>query len=103
MATIRTFVKGLLAGRPPAKPASPAAEPTHKVRGWVRIDSDNVMRGWAWDELDPGRRQTVRLFIDDKAENVEAARRVGMQAEVIDLRGREPGTLHGLNAVLERV
>lgn len=43
------------------------------------------------------------LFIDDKAENVEAARRVGMQAEVIDLRGREPGTLHGLNAVLERV
>ena len=49
MATIRTFVKGLLGGRPPAKPAVAAAAPTHKVRGWVRIDSDNVMRGWAWD------------------------------------------------------
>jgi len=43
------------------------------------------------------------LFIDDKRENVEAARRVGMQAEVIDLKGEQPGAIHSLDAVLERV
>ena len=43
------------------------------------------------------------LFIDDKRENVEAARRVGMQAEVIDLKGEQPQAIHSLNAVLERV
>ncbi|WP_424952056.1 HAD family hydrolase [Deinococcus sp.] len=43
------------------------------------------------------------LFVDDKLENVEAARRAGMQAELIDLGGRQPGALHGLHAVLERV
>ena len=43
------------------------------------------------------------LFVDDKLENVEAARRAGMQAELIDLKGRQPGAFHTLNAVLERV
>ncbi|MGY2893023.1 putative hydrolase of the HAD superfamily [Deinococcus sp. UYEF24] len=43
------------------------------------------------------------LFIDDKLENVEAARRAGMQAELIDLRGEQPGAIHNLDAVLERV
>jgi putative hydrolase of the HAD superfamily len=40
------------------------------------------------------------LFIDDKAENVEGARAVGMRAELIDLQGRTPGALSDLHAVL---
>jgi putative hydrolase of the HAD superfamily len=43
------------------------------------------------------------LFIDDKLENVEAARRAGMQAELIDLKGEQPGAIHTLSAVLDRV
>ncbi|WP_407570596.1 HAD family hydrolase [Deinococcus altitudinis] len=43
------------------------------------------------------------LFIDDKLENIEAARRTGMQAELIDLRGEQPGAIHTLYAVLDRV
>ncbi|MFC5847907.1 HAD family hydrolase [Deinococcus petrolearius] len=40
------------------------------------------------------------LFIDDRAENVEGARAVGMRAELIDLRGQTPGALPDLHAVL---
>lgn len=40
------------------------------------------------------------LFIDDKAENVDGARAVGMRAELIDLRGQTPGALRDLWAVL---
>ncbi|WP_412029139.1 HAD family hydrolase [Deinococcus yunweiensis] len=43
------------------------------------------------------------LFIDDKPENVEAARRLGMAAEVIDLTGQLPGALHSLDDVLALV
>ncbi|WP_221088820.1 HAD family hydrolase [Deinococcus aquaedulcis] len=43
------------------------------------------------------------LFVDDKAENVEAARALGMQAVQIDLRGEVAGALHDLRAVLDRV
>jgi putative hydrolase of the HAD superfamily len=40
------------------------------------------------------------LFIDDKAENVEGARAVGMRAELIDIQGQTPGALSDLHAVL---
>ena len=50
-------------------------------------------------ELPPGEI----LFIDDKLENIVAARRAGMQAELIDLRGQQPGAIHTLDAVLARV
>lgn len=43
------------------------------------------------------------LFVDDKPENVEAARQVGMQATLIDLRGQHPDAIHDLRAVLELV
>lgn len=43
------------------------------------------------------------LFIDDRLDNVEAARQVGMQAAQIDLRGQQTGALHGLNEVLRLV
>jgi putative hydrolase of the HAD superfamily len=41
------------------------------------------------------------LFIDDKLENVVAARAVGMQASVIDLKGQQPGVLHDLTGVMD--
>lgn len=40
------------------------------------------------------------LFIDDKIENVEAARRVGMPARLIELGGSHPDALHCLEDVL---
>jgi putative hydrolase of the HAD superfamily len=43
------------------------------------------------------------LFIDDKLENVVAARALGMKAAVIDLKGEQPGVLHSLHAVLDLV
>lgn len=43
------------------------------------------------------------LFIDDKPENVEAAREVGMQAELIDLKGQNPQAIHDLSEVLRLV
>ncbi|GGQ99231.1 HAD family hydrolase [Deinococcus ruber] len=43
------------------------------------------------------------LFVDDKQENVDAARSVGMQAVLIDLRGQHPEAIHDLRAVLELV
>ncbi len=43
------------------------------------------------------------LFIDDKLENVEAARSLGMAAQVIDLTGQRPGALHSLDDVLTLV
>ena len=43
------------------------------------------------------------LFVDDKPENVDAARRVGMQAVMIDLKGQHPQAIHELRAVLELV
>lgn len=54
MANILALAKGLLAGRGRGR---------NKVAGWVRVDPDHVIRGWAWDGRDPGRRLTVRLFI----------------------------------------
>lgn len=39
------------------------------------------------------------LFIDDKQENVDAARAVGMHAALIDLRGDTPGALRSLGEV----
>lgn len=43
------------------------------------------------------------LFVDDKAENVAAARELGMQATLIDLQGDNPQAIHDLRAVLELV
>lgn len=40
------------------------------------------------------------LFVDDRPENVEAARALGMRAAQIDLSGRVPGALHRLRDVL---
>lgn len=40
------------------------------------------------------------LFVDDKLENVEAARALGMQATVIDLQGQDEEAIHDLRAVL---
>lgn len=43
------------------------------------------------------------LFIDDRAENVVAARQIGMQAQQIDLTGKNPEAIHDLREVLELV
>lgn len=43
------------------------------------------------------------LFVDDRPENVEAARALGMTAVRIDLSGRVPGALHSLRDVLPLV
>ncbi len=43
------------------------------------------------------------LFVDDKLENVTAAREAGMRAALIDLRHGTPGALHDLRDVLELV
>ncbi|GGO28203.1 HAD family hydrolase [Deinococcus humi] len=43
------------------------------------------------------------LFVDDRLENVEAARALGMRAELIDLQGWEMQAIHDLRAVLELV
>lgn len=43
------------------------------------------------------------LFVDDRLENVEAARALGMRAAVIDLRGQTEGAIHDLRAVLDLV
>lgn len=43
------------------------------------------------------------LFVDDRVENVEAARALGMRAAVIDLRGQAGGAIHDLRAVLDLV
>ena len=59
MANIRALAKRLLGGRG-------AAEGRPRLAGWVRVDSDNVVRGWAWDPADPGRRLTVRILVDSK-------------------------------------
>lgn len=40
------------------------------------------------------------LFVDDRPENVEAARALGLQAVLIDLDGQVPGALHRLWDVL---
>lgn len=41
------------------------------------------------------------LFVDDRPENVSAAREVGMAALQIDLTGQTPGVLHSLPEVLD--
>lgn len=43
------------------------------------------------------------LFIDDKLENVEAARVAGMRSALIDLHGQQPGAIHDLRSVLDLV
>ncbi|ABF45411.1 HAD-superfamily hydrolase subfamily IA, variant 3 [Deinococcus geothermalis DSM 11300] len=43
------------------------------------------------------------LFVDDRPENVAAARALGLQAVQIDLTGEAPDALHDLWAVLELV
>lgn len=43
------------------------------------------------------------LFVDDRLENVEGARSVGMQAALIDLKGEHPAAIHDLSRVLELV
>ncbi|WP_425147666.1 HAD-IA family hydrolase [Deinococcus sp.] len=50
-------------------------------------------------ELEPGEL----LFVDDKQENVDAARGVGMAALLIDLKGQHQGAIHDLRAVLEHL
>lgn len=41
------------------------------------------------------------LFVDDRPENVEAARALGLRAALIDLKGERPAAIHDLAAVLE--
>lgn len=41
------------------------------------------------------------LFVDDRPENVEAARALGMRAALIDLQGENPDAIHHPRAVLE--
>lgn len=43
------------------------------------------------------------LFVDDRIENVDAARQLGMKAALIDLRGRDPQAIHDLRDVLDLV
>ncbi len=43
------------------------------------------------------------LLVDDRLENVEAARALGMRAELIDLQGWEMRAIHDLRAVLDLV
>ncbi|GGL72073.1 hydrolase [Deinococcus aerolatus] len=43
------------------------------------------------------------LFVDDKPENVQAARALGMQATVIDLHAQNPEAIHDLRGVLPLV
>lgn len=43
------------------------------------------------------------LFIDDKPENIEAARQLGMKAELIDLTGKTPQAISTLTEVLKLV
>jgi GT2 family glycosyltransferase len=59
MANIRALAKGLLAGRGRGRGKA-------KVGGWLRVDPDHVIRGWARDAERPVARLTVRLFIDLK-------------------------------------
>ncbi|WP_293911739.1 HAD family phosphatase [Deinococcus sp.] len=40
------------------------------------------------------------LFLDDKQENVDAARQVGMTAALVDLEGRAPGAISDLGDVV---
>ncbi len=39
---------------------------TPGLSGWVRVDTDNVMRGWVTDRNDRNRRCDVEIFIDDR-------------------------------------
>lgn len=50
-----------------------------------------------------GLRPDEILFVDDKHENVEAARALGMQAALIDLRGEDRQAIHELRGVLALV
>lgn len=50
-----------------------------------------------------GVRPSEVLFVDDKLENVEAARGVGMTALLIDHARSEPEAIHALEAVLDAV
>jgi len=43
------------------------------------------------------------LFVDDRVENVDAARALGMQALLIDHSGSTPGALHDLRGVVKYV
>ena len=46
--------------------------------------------------LDP----TEILFVDDRQENVDSAREVGMYAYLIDLKGQQQGAIHSLDELL---
>ncbi|GEM46084.1 HAD family hydrolase [Deinococcus cellulosilyticus] len=50
-----------------------------------------------------GQRPEQILFVDDKLENVEAARQAGMEALWIDRANRDPDAIHDLHGVLDHL
>ena len=67
--------------------------------GVHKPEQEAFVQAAALMELPPGQI----LFIDDKLENVVAARMAGMRAELIDLRDQQPGAIHDLRSVLDLI
>ena len=67
--------------------------------GVHKPEQEAFMQAAALMGLPPGQI----LFIDDKLENVEAARVAGMRAELIDLHGQQPEAIHDLKSVLDLI
>ena len=45
------------------------------LTGWIRVDDDKVIRGWARDRGDPSARKSVDIYIDDVSVGVVLADR----------------------------